>query len=426
MLAEEREEADETPTFPCSDAVWQGFFRNAADLLGKRSWEVWMGIACGLAARAHRNIHVRYYGNLHGNLYGLLIKPTGLGKKLCTDTCEALLPEWYTWRRGVQSGPGLAPLLAEIERDKKTGRPTSIAPRPVCLVIPEWSTLAKNLKIQHATLAEDLNELFDCPSRWSVSRSDRPGSGGGDLVIPTPSLSICATTTASLFSQEVTPAMIRSGFMNRYLILPGSLTRWTLYDPDAAPIDPAQLSTLPLDASYTLGLGASVWSLYADDAKFRFLAWGTPLFEGELMNDPDSDLELYKRLHTYAHKIALLYAWSVRSPRITREHVEAAIAVIDTSRAFLQSLLSTAAPLQPPQRVQYEISLTEKILDKIRRESGRVDLRKLAQDLRKSATSADLKRVVDDLLAAAAIHKTDQRWLRFGPPPDRPRKPVSL
>jgi hypothetical protein len=185
----------DTGAFACPEVLWRGRFADVANALGKRSWEIWAGTFAALAAVAHRQVHLRYHGHLYGMAYVLLVKPTGLGKSECTQTCRALLPANYVIRDAVQSGPGLAPVLAEIHRHKG-GQVRQVRPRPAILVIEEWTTLLKNMAIQNSTLMDALNTLFQRASDWNISRSDRPGAGG-DLVIPEPALSICATTTTS-------------------------------------------------------------------------------------------------------------------------------------------------------------------------------------------------------------------------------------
>jgi hypothetical protein len=278
-------------------------------------------------------------------MYGLLVAPTGAGKSVCTDICEALLPADYHINTSVQSGPGLVPILGEAVRDAK-GKVTSVIPQPAILILPEWTALVKNLKIQNATLSQDLNTLFDGKDRLTISRSDSNKTGGGRLEIPTPSLSICATTTESMFHEEVTASMIRSGFLNRYLILPGSHTRWKFEDPTAGVNYGNLRDIFPRGQPHAFGLGQSMWDMYTPEGRGYVRWYGDPLFEG-LMNtngNGNNTSDVYKRLHTYAHKIALIYAWADRAPLITQDHAMAAQVVIETSLAYLRQLIDDTPP----------------------------------------------------------------------------------
>jgi lambda repressor-like predicted transcriptional regulator len=249
----------------CPEVLWRGRFAAVADALGKRSWEIWAGTFAAPAAIAHRHVHLRYHSPLYGMAYVLLVKPTGLGKSECTHTCRALLPATYVVRDAVQSGPALALVLAEIERDKR-GQVRQVRPRPAILVIEEWTTLLKNMSIQNSTLMDTLNTLFHRAWPWNVSRSDRPGAGG-DLVIPDPALSICATTTTSLLTQHVGEGLIRAGFLNRYLVLPGSCGPWRFYHPDAAGLEYGALAGLLDDLVDQRWMGGNVWDAYTAEAR---------------------------------------------------------------------------------------------------------------------------------------------------------------
>jgi hypothetical protein len=399
MLAAEREREEPVQTFPCADILWQGIFAQIGDTLKQRSWEIWMGTLCALGATAHKNLHWHYYRPLYGMVYGLLISPTGHGKGTCTDLCRVLLPEHYTVRRSVQSGPALFPILAHIEKDPK-GKVLSITPRPAMLVIEEWTNLLKVSQIEFSNLQDTLNELFHTPWPFNVSRSDTEKSGG-DRQVENPTLSICATTTASLLRTYVSEQMIRSGFLNRYLILPGSHGQWDFYDEEMAGINVSLVKGY-LDhlVGYAWGSGRNVWRAYAPEAKERVVAWGRLTFN-PLMQSSTLEAESLKRLHTYTHIIALLYAWSELSPMVERRHVEAAIYAITVSKTFVEGLLAEEET-EIPKFKQYEISLQEKILQKVHREPG-VTVRKVAQDLRKSGSCKDLIQTARLLASSGAL-----------------------
>ncbi len=412
-LAQERD-TDEaaTPVFPCPDVVWQGGFLQVAEALGHRSWEVFMGAACGLGALAAKSIDVRYYGRLKCPLYGLLIKPTGTGKSICTDTFQGLLPEWYSTSGAVQSGPGLLTIVAKVERDKN-GNVGKVHTLPAALIIEEWTRLAKNLKLQFSTLMEDMNQIWD-GKRWNISRSDANKTGGGNVVVHDPLLTVCATTTESLFTEEVTPRMVRSGFLNRYLTLPGSMKRWKLIELDAAAIDYDVLMAVRdryLQHPHRLGDGRPLWDLYTPEALECYRAWGEPLLE-PIMDSKGPEADLYKRLHTNAQKLALIYAWSSYSPHIELSHIQAVISILDVSRRYVASLMEETE-ITAPAHVRYEIEAKDRVCQKIQKESGKVDLRKLGTDLRKSMRSSDIRKCVQELLSEGQVKKVDGRWLKW-------------
>lgn len=404
--------ADPAGLYPVPGVVWQGLYAEIADYLGDHSWEVLLGCLTATGAHAHRKIDAKYHGRLFGMFYGLLVAPSGSGKSICTETCRGLLPDWYTVRGAVQSGPALAPVLAIIERDKK-GRIESIEPRPAILIIEEWSRLGKNLKMSNSTLSEDLNTLADGPRLWNVSRSEASKQGGGDTVIMDPCLTICGTTTEGRFGEVVTVTDLRNGTINRYMTLPGAGTEWLLHDPDRASMDFYGLSAFAqrFPETHTLGQNfESVWDIYEPDALEAFLAWGTPkfernptTFEAGIMNNKDqsAEAEAIKRLHAQAHRTCLLYAWKDGADRIKMEHFEAAQAIIDTSHAFLMDLLSRPGETPAPQGQQYDLDNREQVRSRLGRmweaKPGTVRMRKVFEGLRRQMTYKAMKAILSDL-----------------------------
>ena len=316
-----------------------------------------------LGAKAHRNIAYKYHRMLYGMVYALLIKGTGMGKGLSTDLCRGLMPDWYVIRDAVQSGPALAPLLADIVRDKK-GKAESCTAHPALLLIEEFTVLLKNAGIQHSTLIDSLNSLFHRPWPWNISRTDRPG-GGGDVKIENPTLSILATTTEALFKEYVSPQMIRSGFLNRYLVLPGDTTPWKFYDPEGAgKIIHQNLGLFDYIPIREMGAGKTVWDAYVPPAFARLRSWGEETFE-PIMQSSELEAESVKRLHVYAHVIGLLYAWGEGRALVTLDDVECSITVIETSQRFLQALITQDREPEVPKFKAYEISLEERILARV-------------------------------------------------------------
>jgi hypothetical protein len=405
----------DTGASACPEVLWRGRFADVANALGKRSWEIWAGTFAALAAVAHRQVHLRYHGDLYGMAYVLLVKPTGLGKSECTHTCRALLPANYVIRDAVQSGPGLAPVLAEIDRDKRD-QVRQVRPRPAILVIEGWTTLLKNMTIQNSTLIDALNTLFQRAWAWNISRSDRSGAGG-DLVIPEPALSICATTTTSLLTQHVGERLIRAGFLNRYLVLPGSRGPWRFYHPDAAGLEYDALTGLLDDLGDQPWMGGNLWDAYTADAYARMVTWGEETFVPIMQSDA-LEAEALKRMHVYAHLVALLYAWSEHTRQIEVPHVEAAIAVITVACDFLQHLMRTPADVEPPAYTRYQIALEQKVLAKVRATPG-IARRAVVMALAgKTAKSGDIYTLIGQLITAGL--------LREAPEPGTGKKPTRV
>jgi putative DNA primase/helicase len=403
IIAQEREPEPEASAncYPCPDIIWQGIFAKVAERVGIRSWEVWIGTYAALSAVAHRNLHFRYFSDLYGMAYVLLVSPTGSGKSLATDLCHDLLPREHTVRYGAQSGPGLVPLLTPDSLNSKTGR-IVVKGVPCLLIAEEWSRLAQVGGIQNSTLLEDLNALFQRRQPWSVSRSTK-GRGGGDVVIENPSLSICGTTTNTLLQQSISTRQLSGGFLNRYLILPGR-GEWREYTGES-PNTVACSGILDHLTSHTWGVGREVATAYSPLAWEQFLDLQQRFFL-PLMNTPDTS-EVFRRLHFYLHHVACLYAWSERAAVIDMRHLQAAVQVINTSHQFLLSLLETLhTAVEVPRFQQYESGIEQRIIQRVEREPW-VSRRKVIRSLYNPTPTKVIGQCIDNLISAGILEKKD-------------------
>lgn len=400
VMKEERPVEDK---WPCPAHLWRGPFALVAAAMGKQTWEVWTATLVALGAKAHRNIAYKYHRMLFGMVYALLIKGTGMGKGLSTDLCRGLMPDWYLIRDAVQSGPALAPLLADIVRGQK-GKVESCTPHPALLLIEEFTVLLKNAGIQHSTLIDSLNSLFHRPWPWNISRSDRPNSGGGDVVIKDPTLSILATTTEALFKEYVSPQMIRSGFLNRYIVLPGDSTPWKFYDPEGAGnIIHQNLGLFDHIPMRKVGDGQTVWEAYEPPAFDRLKSWGEETFE-PIMQSSELEAESVKRLHVYAHVIGLLYAWGDQRDVVKIDDVECSISVIETSQRFLQALITEDREPDVPKFKAYEMSLEQRILAKVTEAAERgARRRSVVRALQRHATTPDLYAFITNMVRVGTL-----------------------
>lgn len=344
---ETQEEEKKEDPYPCPSHLFFEGVARIADVMQAQTWEVWLGWLCATAANAGRNLHVSYYNSvLYGCVYGLLLNDTGAGKSTCTNVCHALLRPDYRVRAGAQSGPALVPILANLTREKG-GAITDIDEQPAILVLEEWTRLFKNSLIANSTLQDDLNDLHNRKHPWTISRSDR-SVGKSDIVLEKPTLNICATSTPDLIQLHIRETELRSGFFNRYLVIPGTnrLDDWTFLPPidqdDMAEDRTEQLKgewSMP-PKSHTLGLGQRVSRMYSPDAYERHQAWGGP-FCRSIRRSRQPWAAATGRLHMYAHLIPLLYTWYLQREKIERDTVEAAITVCETSLRYVKELLET-------------------------------------------------------------------------------------
>lgn len=333
---------DERPVeepYPVPDSLWQGVFAEVAKTLKRFTWEVWLGTFAALCAKARRNLHCHYFSDhIYGNNYALLINRTAAGKNLVVNITRALLGSTYKIRNGVQSGPGLVPLLTDDSLKATEGR-LEVRGVPVLLLCSEWSRIAQMSGIQNATLQEDLNDVFMRHYPWSLTRSHKSNSGG-DIIITDPTLTVAGTTTRTLFAQVVTDKALGNGTINRYLIVPGTAV-WEEYDGQSYHPEKSCAGLLDRLGGHAFGFGAEIKTLYSPEAWSVFRAFQTDVI-APLQRD-ETGTPALKRLDVHYHHVAALYAWQTQAKRIELAHVQAAQAVVETSKAFVEELLEERA-----------------------------------------------------------------------------------
>jgi hypothetical protein len=383
------------------DILWQGIFAKAAEKMKLWTWEVWLGVFGALSARAHRNLHCHYYSDyIFGNSFSLLVNLTGAGKNLVVNIGRVLLGEDYKIRAGLNSGPALVPMLTDDPLKAKEGR-LQVQGVPILLLSSEWSRIIQMSGIEHATLQEDLNDLFMRHHPWSQSRSHKNPSGG-DIVISKPALTIVGTTTRKLFHGALTDKALGSGTINRYLIVPGS-SSFQAYKGNSYRADTALTGLIDHLTNHTFGLGREVSELYSPDAWQAFLAFQEE-FIVPLHNDPGTS-EALLRLHVHLQHVAALYPWQMKSTFIELDHFNAAKAVIEISHRFVTELLTERTKTFEPTRVQeIESAMEKQVIAKLKKYPGltrREFARKVAQD---KGSYAAWAKTVESLIKAGAIN----------------------
>lgn len=411
LLAEEREDAE--PDFPCLDIVWQGIFAEVADIVKERSWGVWLATYSALGAIAHCNLKSFFYRPVYGMTYSLLISKTGTGKGFYVDIVESLLPPDYQASTGVQSGEGLLGIISEeVPTDDKRDKPTYRAV-PSILLLPEWSALAKAVAIENSRLMEMLNGIFQQEKPFTLARSNRnTGGAGGRIFLTDPKLSIFGSTTIKSIVRvlEKHPDIVSQGLFNRFLVLPGPMRKWIDYERDRAVLDQAslRLCTQHLYAHAWQPQG-SVWDLYDEGALEVRKQWGVEVAEPLMNSEDDTPVrDSLARLHFYSHHIALMYTWSSRRQRIAEDFVAAALAIVNTAKRFVSSLLVGGLLEDLPQGKRFSVSLQEKILTKVRNVPG-VSSRIIQQDLRRAAPLVDIRLAVGHLVSSGLLRSEKEK-----------------
>jgi Protein of unknown function (DUF3987) len=322
------------------------------------------------------NLHHFYYSDhLYGMNYSLLVNKTGAGKNIVVNIVRSLLGDDYTIRTSIQSGPALIPLLTDNDLKNKTAR-LVVHGRPVILICSEWSRLVAVAGIEHSTVVEDLNDLHMRHHPWTFARSHK-NSSGGDIVVMNPALTVVGTTTNKLFHAALTDRMIASGYVNRYLTLPGS-AEFEPYNGHSHRTEHLN-GTIDHLVAHAWGLGKELAEFYAPEAWKAFQAF-QDTFILPLQRNPETS-ETLSRLHLHLHHVAALYAWQEKSDRITVPHFDAARTIIEASHAFVLRLLEERAQSYEPTKLQeVEAAMEQRAIAKLK-QTSRLTRRELARQL---------------------------------------------
>lgn len=398
----------------CPPEVWIGPWGLIADEIGIHDWRVWTGVTAALSARAHRNLHCSYYGPLYGMGYYLLVAPSAHGKGLVTRLCQALVGSRYRVDTSVESGQALVELLADIERDD-AGKPTRVTSVPSLLMPSEWSMLLQNMAFRGSSLQERLCEIADAGKQIDLTRVAK--KDGGRIVVPGPSLTMCATTTTKNYTKLVNESLVSSGFINRHLILPGQLTKWQYRGAPGENIDYDALTEWADDRytqPHTFGLGRSIIDCYAPDSLAVDDAFGESFLE-PIHNAPD-DNDAFTRLHVYNRRLAALYAWADFDDLIRLPHVLAANAVTRASFRFLAALHGNL-PLDLPPTLRAAADLEHRILDMVRQKQP-IRRGDVCNALRRHGGYIKVSEIVDRLVKSRVLdqdNSTKKCLLKLAP-----------
>ena len=412
MVAAEREE--EPPKliekYPCPPIIWQGIYAKIREITKVDDWRMWIATTGALSARAHRNVHFDYYGDTYGMGYWLLAAPTGVGKGVIPRIARALLPADYHIETSIESGQGLPHLLLKEERDPLTDKFVSETSVPTLLLIAEWSLIPSMTGINNSTLSARMCEVYDGVPEVAIIRSDK--NRKGQVRVPNPTLTILGTTTEEDLKNALTPILIKQGFINRHFILPGPRIKWEM-EADIGNFDIRLIQHLGtmLPAATPFGYGRNFMTEVAtEEAWQRVKTWGDEVL-GAIYNDPQRVVfsQIIRRLHAYAIRIAVLYAWQARAKQVTIDHVEIGIAVAEVALAYAQELFADAGTATLPLHLKAQSELEEAILLKVSGEPG-CNKKTLVNRLRRHGGFTVVSQTVDKLVQAGALEiKSDNK-----------------
>lgn len=308
---------------PLSASAYFGWFAEYRDLMAPTSEapdQFHLGASLTLAgAMMGRRVHAEYISQqLYGNLYTVLVGPSGTSRKDTAIKRALSVPQLqdgtvyirpaYEIRRDVSSSEGIVSMLEETPN--------------VLLYITELSALKANAVRKGTTTINDrLIEAWDTPHKLENL------SKGAPKTATNPYLSIIAATQPGRLASGMTDEDIHSGFANRWLYIvgdgkspiprPPSMDRsraWQLYMALYR-----QIERYPEGSALRMDTAAhDCWD-----------AWYVRHRQPNQWSEDESAMRV--RQADLVQKVALIYAVSEGAPLISVRHLEPAIALIDWS-----------------------------------------------------------------------------------------------
>ena len=313
-------------------SAYFGWFAEYRDLMAPTSEapdQFHLGASLTLAgAMMGRRVYAEYISQqLYGNLYTVLVGPSGTSRKDTAIKRSLSVPQLqegnvyirpaYEVRRDVSSSEGIVSMLEETPN--------------VLLYITELSALKANAVRKGTTTINDrLIEAWDTPHKLENL------SKGAPKTATNPYLSIIAATQPGRLATGMTDEDIHSGFANRWLYITGDgkapiprppamdKTRaWQLYMTLYRQID-----RYPEGTALHMDAGAhECWD-----------AWYVRHRQPKQWTEDESAMRV--RQADLVQKVALIYAVSEGAQLISTKHLEPAIELIDWSWSAVSAWLN--------------------------------------------------------------------------------------
>lgn len=377
---------------PVPEIVYYGRFDAYRNIMGPTSEApdiFHLGASLTMAgAMIGRRVHAVYNSEeLYGNLYTVLVGPSGSSRKDTAIKRATNLPFWpsaettrlitpsFTISRDVSSAEGLITVLK--------AQPNTF------LYLTELSAMIKNARRKGtSTILDRLIEAWDTPEVLQNLNKLNP------VTAIKPYLSIIAATQPGRLASEMEDEDLHSGFANRWLFLFGAgkepMARPPSVDRNAAWRVYEQL----FDAIHSYPEGSVIG--WGESANKRWDEWYLATTRKSKNSDEES-ASMRVRHATLIQKIALIYAVTDRSWKVELHHLEPAIALVDWMWGVLKESIRGWG-VSPISQLELKI---EQVL-KTRGELKRRDLQRACSNSRKW-DSNDFARVIESMVKNGTV-----------------------
>lgn len=382
---------EDMPVLPLPEIVKQGWIGDYMALMAptteaSESYHLGVGLTIA-AAMIGRNVFVSYGSDVYANLYTLLVGVSGKSRKdtaikrgtrlLTTQTTSGTTQR----RSGVQIATDVASAQGLIKSLSET--------QNVLLYLTEFSRLIQTSRNKGTqTILPVLMEAFDTPTVLSHSSISNPYKA------EYPYLSIVSATQPRILEGLMSDDDVHSGFINRWLIIPGKSNAPKPW-PVSVDRQTAALLFERLHDAVHQAYPTNYQMPLADDARSFWESWY--IDEWHRRQTPDEEA-MRARYATLVVKIALIYAVLNGDQLITQDHLEKGIAVIEWMWAHVIRMV-------PSWGSTTHGRLEAKFLQTLE-ERGPMKRRDLTRSCsnRRKWSSMDMKQVLEALMSNGVIH----------------------
>jgi hypothetical protein len=337
-------------TLPIPEIARQGFIDEYIEIM-RPTTEAPEGFHLGVAltvmgAMIGRSFYANFGKRLHANLFTLLVGDSGQSRKDTAIGCGiTLLKTTYTTATEVAVTGRKASTLqvgsgVKVATDISSGEGliSTLKDNPnVLMYLSEFARLMGNANRQGTrTIAPVLMEAFDTPDTLSNLAKLNP------VEAKEPYLSILAATQPRILEGLLSDGDIHSGFINRWLIIPGKSTSPNFWPPA---IDHAWLTVLFQNITQAIGTTGEPRAMDGSLAAKEF--WKDWYESHWYQERTEDEASMAVRQPVMAIKIALIYAVLNGDQLIDERHLEIGIAIVEWMSAQVSPLLPSwgASPL---------------------------------------------------------------------------------
>lgn len=305
------------------ESVWHGWFADYRELVSPLTVSPdQFHLAASLtmaSAMMGRRVRTKFGPDMYANIFTVLLGPSGSSKKDTAIQWALSLPQ-IVGPSGQMRVPGYA-LSRDVSSSEGIVQMLKAEPNTL-LYLTELSTLLSNARRKGtATILDKLIEAWDSPTVLENLNKASPNRAEN------PYLNVIAATQPARFAQQITDEDIASGFLNRWLFVPG-VGKGLLDVPGE--MDAALGHELYEQLAATLLAYPPGTVLRLTDPAKALIGAFYGHVQASAQHDEDEST-MRQRHQTIAVKIALVYAAASGSQAIDSEHVQPAIDLVEWS-----------------------------------------------------------------------------------------------